>query len=45
MSIHYIDMDPVGAGGVDRAHFLAQFREIGTQDRRRNTDGLGHGLL
>jgi hypothetical protein len=26
MPVHHIDMDPVGAGGVDRAHLLAQLR-------------------
>jgi hypothetical protein len=38
-------MDPVCAGRVDRTDFLAQFGEIGAQDRRGNADGMGHGLL
>jgi hypothetical protein len=27
-------MDPVGAGGIDRADLLAQLGEIGGEDRR-----------
>ena len=33
MTVHDIDMDPVGAGGVDRAHFLAELGEIRGEDR------------
>jgi len=28
-AIHYIDMDPIAAGRVSRAHLLAEPREIG----------------
>ena len=41
--IHHIDMDPVGAGAVDRAHLVGQAPEIGRQDRRGDDDGAGHG--
>ena len=34
MAVHDVDVDPVGAGRVDRADFLAELREIGGQDRR-----------
>ena len=33
MAVHDVDMDPVGAGGVDRAHLLAELGEVGGQDR------------
>ena len=33
MPVHHVDVDPVGAGGVDRAHFLAELGEVGGQDR------------
>ena len=34
--VHHVDMDPVGAGGFDCADFIAQFGEIGRQNRRRD---------
>ncbi len=44
MSIHHIEMDPVGPGGIDRAHLLAEPREIGGQDGRGNDQRPGgHG--
>ena len=43
MAVHHVDMDPVGAGRVDRAHLLAQPREIGGEDRGRDADRLLHG--
>ena len=33
MAVHHVDVDPVGAGLVDRAHFLAELGEVGGQDR------------
>ncbi len=33
MAVHHVDVDPVGAGGLDGAHFLAELGEIGGQDR------------
>jgi len=32
VSIHHIEMNPVGAGGGDIAHFLAEPGEIGGED-------------
>ncbi len=43
MAVHDVDVDPVGARGVDRPHFLAEPREIGREDRRGDADGLLHG--
>jgi hypothetical protein len=43
MAVHHVDMDPVGARGLDRAHLFAKAREIGAEDRRGNTDGSGGG--
>ena len=42
MAVHHVDMDPVGAGLVDRAHFLAEPGEIGGEDRRGD-ERAGHG--
>src|SRR6185437_1691378 len=36
MSVHHVEMDPVGAGGGDRAHLLAELGEIRRQDRGRH---------
>ena len=33
MAVHHVDMDPVCAGAVDRAHFLAEPGEVGREDR------------
>ena len=41
MPVHHVDVDPVGAGGVDRAHLLAEAGKIGGQDRRGN-ERAGH---
>ncbi len=45
MTVHDVDMDPVGARGIDRAHLLAQFREIGGEDRRGDDERPGHWTL
>ena len=39
MAVHDIEMDPVGAGLVDRADLLAQPGEVGGEDRGGNKDG------
>jgi hypothetical protein len=39
-AVHHIDMDPIGAGGVDGADLLAQSREIGRQYRGRHENRL-----
>ena len=43
MAVHDVDMDPVGAGGVDRAHLLAELGEIGGEDRRCDNQRAWHG--
>ena len=45
MPVHHVDVDPVGAGGFEGAHFLTETREIGAQNRRRDADGLLHVSL
>ena len=45
MPVHHVEMDPVGAGGLDRAHLLAQLGEVGGQDRRRDEERAGHDGL
>ena len=42
MAVHDVDMDPVGAGGIDRAHLLAELGEVGGQDRRRDDERAMH---
>jgi hypothetical protein len=39
MSVHHVEMDPVGAGRIDGADLFAQFGEIRRQDRGRNDEG------
>ena len=41
MPVHHVEMDPVGAGGVDGAHLLAEFGEVRRQDRWRNHERDG----
>jgi hypothetical protein len=45
MSVHHVDVDPVGAGGLDRAHLLAELGEVGGQDRRGDDKLLRHVFL
>jgi hypothetical protein len=45
MAVHHVDVDPVGAGLVDRAHFLAEPGEIGGQDRGGDERGMAHGPI
>ena len=47
MPVHHVEMDPVGAGRIDRADLFAQPGEIRRQDRGRDDEGawrewLGH---
>ena len=42
MAVHHVDVDPVGAGFVDRAHFLAELGEVGGEDGGSDERG-GHG--
>ena len=39
MAVHHVEMDPVGAGGIDRADLFAKPGEIRRQDRRRDDEG------
>jgi hypothetical protein len=39
MSVHHIEMDPVGACGIDGANLFTELREILGQDRRRDDEG------
>jgi hypothetical protein len=43
MAIHHIDMDVIGAGGIDGTDFRAQAGEIGRQNRWRDAGVLLHG--
>src|SRR4051794_16176401 len=44
VTVHHIDMNPVGARLVDRAHFLAEPGEVGGEDRGGD-ERLGHGPI
>jgi len=44
MPVHDVDVHPVGAGFVHRAHFLAKLREVSGKDRRRD-ERSGHGAI
>ena len=39
MSVHHVEMDPVGAGRIDGADLFAELGEIRRQDRRRDDEG------
>ena len=39
MAVHDVEVDQIGAGGIDGADLFAQFGEIGGQDRRRDNEG------
>src|SRR5262249_33206128 len=43
--VHYVDMDPIGAGVIDRAHLLAELGEVGGQNRRGDDERAWHFLL
>ena len=42
MVVHHVEMQQVGAGVDDRAHFVAEAREIGRQ--QRGCDAMGHDV-
>ena len=44
MVVHHVEVQEVGAGGDHRAHFLAEPREVGGQERRRD-QVVGHGSI
>ncbi len=37
-AIHHVDMDPIGAGRIDRLDFFAESPQIGGQNRGRDDD-------
>jgi hypothetical protein len=43
VSVHHIDVDPVGTGFVDGPDFLPEAGEIGRKYRRSDADRLLHG--
>ena len=45
MVVHHVEVDHVGAGVDDRAHFLAEAREIGGQQRRRDPVAMRSSVL
>ena len=45
MTVHHVEVDPVGTGRIDGAHLLAQFGEVGSQNRRRDDQGAWCKLL
>src|SRR5215475_12236002 len=45
VAVHHVYVDPVGAGLVDRTHFLAEPSEVGGQDRWRYDERPRHRLL
>ena len=45
MAVHDVNMDPVGAGGVNRPDFFAELGEIGGEDRRGDNERSLHRLL
>ena len=45
MAVHDVEMDPVGAGGFDRAHLLGELGEVGGQDRRGDDERALHRAL
>ena len=45
VAVHDVEMEPVRPGGVDRAHLLAQPREVAGQDRGRDQDRVAHGCI
>ena len=44
MVVHHVEVQEIGAGVDHRAHFVAQAREVGGQQRRRDSV-FGHGFI
>jgi hypothetical protein len=42
-TVHHIHMDPVGAGPIDRAHLIAQAREVCRQQGGRDQNVISIG--
>src|SRR6218665_499309 len=45
MVVHHVEVDPVGTGGNDVAHLLAQAGEIGREDGGGNAVGFSHTAI
>ena len=45
MPVHHVEVDPVGAGRRDRAHLLAEPREVRRQNRWRHDHRAGHAPI
>ena len=45
MAVHHVDMDPVGAGVIDRAHLFAQPGKIGGQNGWGDKERPDHQFL
>ena len=45
MPIHHVDVDPIGAGVIDRAYLFAELGEVGGQNRRGDDERMSHFLL
>ena len=43
MAVHDVDVDGVGAGGLQRPHLFAEAREVRCQNRRRDAHRPLHG--
>ena len=44
VAVHDVDVDPVGAGGIDGADLLAERGEVGGENRRGDEGRAGHGV-
>src|SRR6185312_7363098 len=42
MAVHHVEVDPVGARGLDRADLVGKLREVRGQDRGRDAKRPGH---
>ena len=44
MAVHDVEVDPVGAGGDDIAHFLSELGVVGGENGRGDPDRQGHDV-
>jgi len=45
MVVHYVEVDPVGAGGDDALHLVAQAGEVGRENGRGDAVGSAHPFI
>ena len=43
VAVHHVDVDEVGAPGLDELDRLGEPREVGREDRRGDQNAVGHG--